>query len=170
MNANKLYFSLFLTILLLFGCAKTNDSDIFYTNTFYNQQQITVLFMSTYRIAPVLADESYRQVKKAAIKSHWNKYKQELFNKGVANWDNSFDCNRFTLYFQAFSQIEYFKTSNGSNSSVAIGEVFYLKDGISGHAINCALTDSGLIFIEPQTGQVLNLTKKELDSIFFVKF
>jgi ligand-binding sensor domain-containing protein len=35
-----------------------------------------------------------------------------------------------------------------------------------GHAINALATERGLLYIEPQTGQVLNLTPAESNSRF----
>lgn len=81
------------------------------------------------------------------------------------------NCDNFASLFYAFSQICHAK-SNRSEQGIAVGELFYFIGGdkTKGHAINIAMTDKGLIAIEPQNGRIQELTKAEKESAWFVRF
>ncbi len=64
------------------------------------------------------------------------------------------------------------KDDNSKKQSVAVGVIWYERDGRGGHAINIIVTkiDDKLTvrFIEPQDGKEVELSKSEKESIFFV--
>jgi len=167
MSASKLlnWFLLFILIFTV-GCAPKKDS--LTTPYYYTQQQVNALFLTEYKILPTTADKSYQEVNRAALSRHYEKFRDELFNKGVLKWNSDFDCNQFSLAYHSFSQITY-NSERKTGQSIAIGEVYYLKNGLTGHAVNFAIVDRGVIFIEPQTGLEIKLTDIERQSIFFVK-
>lgn len=98
---------------------------------------------------------------------HW--FVGELNRYGIQAWNKKFDCDDFASFFRILCQICHLK-SNGTTDGLAIGEVHYEQDNASFHAINVALTEKGPIFVEPQTGQQLFLTKNEEKSIYRVRF
>ena len=80
------------------------------------------------------------------------------------------DCDDFAFEYKVCIS-RYHAESDFPNDGFAVGVLFYCVGGDStkGHAINWALTeDVGLVFIEPQTGKQVELTKEEFDSICFV--
>ncbi len=81
------------------------------------------------------------------------------------------NCDNFASLFYAFSQICHAK-SNREEQGIAVGELFYFIGGDKnrGHAINIAMTDKGLIAIEPQNGRIQELTKAEKESAWVVRF
>lgn len=167
MKENKLFgpILLILAIFTLNGCApKNNESrEKLYSNQSYDTTQLNILILSNFKTAPVLPDEKYQLVNEAALKNFYEYYKSDLFNKGVTKWDSSFDCNRFALYYQALAQITYYRETFGKRvaQSIAVGEVYYKSDKSGGgHAINMIITPTRILFVEPQTGEEIILTKK----------
>ncbi len=73
-----------------------------------------------------------------------------------------FDCDNFSS--QAYvlaSDLSY-----GNKSQLAIGEIHYIKDSGIGHAINFIIVkgnrDYEILFLEPQNGQIIKLSEKEI--------
>ncbi len=96
-------------------------------------------------------------------------FQGELKRYGVSEWTKKFDCDDFAAFFRILAQICH-KKSKGTTDGLAIGEVHYEQSDASFHAVNVVLTEKGPIFIEPQTGQQLILTKDEEKSIYRVRF
>lgn len=96
-------------------------------------------------------------------------FQGELARYGVAEWNKKFDCDDFAAFFRILAQICH-KKSKGSTDGLAIGEIHYESEKLGPHAINAVLTEKGPIFIEPQTGEQLILTKYEENSIYRVRF
>jgi len=55
---------------------------------------------------------------------------------------------------------------------LAVAEIWYKTKEGGGHAINMAYVNdpAECVFVEPQTGKEVQLTRKEMESIFFVRF
>lgn len=176
----KKYKLLIISILLLFvfvGCAKQDENvkmpvQVRTLSTFSFQEfQQKILF--DLRVFPVLADTSYSVIDDTNLSELYNEYKNELFEKGVIRWDKSYDCNRFSQSFVTFLQIKFFANTRvnfNQGQALAVGEVYYTKTGVGRHAINILVTQQGTVFFEPQTGKILKLTQKEIQSITFIKF
>lgn len=98
-------------------------------------------------------------------------YKGWRYDHNLNEWANRNDCDNFASLFYTFSQICHAK-GNRSEQGIAVGEMFYFIGGDKnrGHAINIAITDVGVIAIEPQTGEIVKLTKAEKESSWFVRF
>lgn len=99
-------------------------------------------------------------------------YKGWRVDHNLNEWTNQNDCDNFASLFYAFSQICHAKSSR-SEQGIAVGEFFYGVGGDrvgKGHAINVAVTDKGIINIEPQTGATMPLNKAEKDSAWFIRF
>jgi hypothetical protein len=121
-----------------------------------------------------VGDGPYAVVKADALPGFYSDFKAELFDKGVVKWDERFDCNHFASYYIAKAQVGYYLANFHSSTpaqTLALAEVWYRPGGgIKGHAIVAALTDQGLVFIEPQTGGRLTLTPAERASCYLVKW
>jgi hypothetical protein len=107
-----------------------------------------------------------------------SKFIKWLYNRGIFKWKPSFDCDNYAESFRVYLQIIHSKAVSDSlisaeRQSVAIGVVWYYKDGVGGHAINVYVThdstnSNALRFFEPQTGEIIILTEPELNSISFI--
>jgi hypothetical protein len=114
----------------------------------------------------------------------YKKFKNWLFKRGILGWRPTFDCDNYAEAFRVFLQIVHSKaqkgkTDNSRKQAVAVGVIWYEKAGRGGHAINVVVskiedesvdrTESLVVkFIEPQTGEELELTNSERETIFFV--
>lgn len=91
------------------------------------------------------------------------------------------DCDEFALFYHAFAKACHAKSYKGSPAGFAVGDLLYVTredpaTGLSGggHAVNWIAYPSDkynrleIAVIEPQNGQIKNLTKKEKESAWFV--
>lgn len=86
-------------------------------------------------------------------------------------WNARFDCDDFARFFASFCQLANYQTNEAKRAEgLAVGELFFRRDDGQGHAINLALTEKGVQFIEPQNGEFLELSESEKTSIWFVRF
>ena len=107
----------------------------------------------------------------------YNKFKNWLFKRGILGWRYTFDCDNYAEAFRVFLQIVHTKAQKGKDDNstkqaVAIGVIWYERAGVGGHAINIVVSkiedDLVVRFIEPQTGEELELTDSERETIFFL--
>lgn len=98
-------------------------------------------------------------------------YKGWRLGHNLNEWTMTNDCDNFASLYYAFAQICHAK-GNRSEQGIAVGEMFYFVGGdeTQGHAINIAITDKGVIAIEPQNGTIQQLSSKEKASSWFVRF
>ena len=119
-----------------------------------------------------LADTDYYKVDKDWLLGPWyNYYKKLLSGLNIKGWSEDFDCDNFADLYMATVQVCH-KVNNVDKGGLAVGVVWYVQDSGGGHAINVAVINamSELLFIEPQSGEVLCLTNTEFRSIYFVRF
>lgn len=120
------------------------------------------------------SDDTYAEVSSAWLKSFYDDYRKVLFNQGVTKWEPTFDCDNFATFYVALANVRFFSASFQSFSpaqSLALGEFWYSPSGgANAHAIVTVLTERGQIFIEPQSGQELQLTPEERASCLLLKF
>lgn len=123
-------------------------------------------------------DRGFADLSETHIKSITSVGKVECFDFSTPNGNYFLEngallhnCDNFASLFYAFAQICHAK-SNREEQGIAVGELFYFIGGdkTKGHAINIALTDKGIIAIEPQNGRIQELTKAEKESAWFVRF
>jgi|TARA_R100000963_G_C4595185_1_gene70924 hypothetical protein len=107
----------------------------------------------------------------------YDKFKEWLFRRGILGWRHTFDCDNYAEAFRVFLQIVHSKaqkgkTDNSRKQAVAVGVIWYERDGRGGHAINLIVTKDGenlvVKFVEPQDGNIIELSQTERESIFFV--
>jgi hypothetical protein len=124
----------------------------------------------------ITGDTAYAEVNSAWLKSFYPEFRAEIFRQGVVEWDERFDCNHFASYYVALAQTRFFIAAWGKSTpaqTLALGTFWYFpkrsRPG-NGHAIVCALTERGLLFIEPQSGKELTLTAEERASVMLTAF
>jgi len=88
----------------------------------------------------------------------------ELERLGIIDWSKKFDCEDFSAMYKILSQVCHFN-SRGTQDGLAVGAIDYTKDSGEYHSINVAFTNVGVIYIEPQSGKPLKLSKNEQNSI-----
>jgi hypothetical protein len=103
----------------------------------------------------------------------WPWFRKERRAVGVGQWTRRNDCDNFARAYCVFAQDAHAAHSDGAGAeAVAVGEFCYVGSShvTRPHAIVCAFTEDGLIFIEPQTGQRLALTPQEILTCFHAAF
>jgi len=117
----------------------------------------------------LFTDNDYNLPKKAwVLGPFYDFFIKELGRLNISVWDKKFDCDDFSSMFRLFAQICH-KASKGEAEGIAVSEIGYIKESGEQHAITCAFTDKGPIFLEPQTGEPLLLTDNEIQSIYRVR-
>lgn len=96
-------------------------------------------------------------------------YKEWLAEHNLLVWKDRWDCDNFASTYYVFCQMCHFK-SKRPEQGIAVGELFFLQDSGGGHAVNCAVTEKGLVIIEPQTGEILRLSETEKKNTFMIRF
>ena len=118
-----------------------------------------------------MGDNAYAQVNSEWLRSFYKDYRNELCRMGIVKWDTRFNCRHFASVYAELAQSKFFSENFQSDTTakaLALGPVWYQKDNNKGgHAIIMALTEKGRIFIEPQTGEEVQLSPAEKASIFF---
>lgn len=96
-------------------------------------------------------------------------YRAWRFDHNLNEWSTKNDCDNFASLFFAFAQICHAK-GDRVEEGIAVGQMFYGLNGdrTKSHSINVAVTDKGVIAIEPQTGKLVQLSKAEKDCVYFV--
>lgn len=93
----------------------------------------------------------------------------------VLRWhEEANDCDDFARIAAGFAQILHFLTPDRPPATaLAVGELWYVKDDGSGHAINiavCGPAVSDVVTYEPQTRQLVSLTEAERGRITMMRF
>ena len=127
-----------------------------------------------------VTDEQYALPGESWIKGKfYNNFNWWMQSNGVKKWKTYTDCDNKAFAYYVCANISHAKTMEARERSgletcegISVGVLFYLIGGkkTSGHAINVVYTNDKLIYIEPQKGKQLNLTKKEIDSCWYVTF
>ena len=135
---------------------------------------LSAVDMLAFTVNAPLGDISYSEVNSAWLAGYYESFRASLFREGVVKWDSRFDCNHFADTYAALAQLKFFSEnfqSWNAAQTLAVGVVWYRRDDNNGgHAINCALTERGLVYIEPQTGAEVKLSPTEELSRFLVRF
>lgn len=91
--------------------------------------------------------------------------------RSLGTWSRKNDCDNAARSFCVFAQDAHANTTQ-TDDAVAIGEFLYIgTENVKGiHAIVCAFTEEGMVFLEPQDGLRIALTPGEIQSAFRVTF
>lgn len=122
------------------------------------------------------ADNTYAEVNSAALPAYYDWFRSKLFDLGVTRWDARQDCDDFANLYADFLHLRFYLAQWDSPSlpqaqGVAVARVYYRPEGgTQNHAINALATERGILYVEPQTGQVLNLSLPEFQSRYNIIF
>lgn len=132
---------------------------------------------SSLPLAGWAGDATYAVVDSSALPQMFEDLQNAVFKQGLAGqWDSRFDCNRFASLYIGLAHAKYAVKAwhhPTGPQALALAEIWYRPDNAPqfiGHAIVAALTERGLIFIEPQHGREISLTPQERAHIYFVKW
>jgi hypothetical protein len=160
--------ALFTLPLFTSGCATqtmANNRVTAATGRVMSRAEVTTVVPRAY-----LGDQTYAEVNSEWLKEFYPQFRAELFRLGISKWENRYDCNRFAELYTAVAQATFYRQAFHSPiraQSLALGTYWYIRrDGRGGHALVQVLTERGVIFIEPQTGELVNLTPAESASAY----
>ena len=98
-------------------------------------------------------------------------WRTERTAKGLWQYTRENDCDNYARAFCVGAQDAWAQSHSDDDEAVAVGEFCYVRaDGAGSHCIVAAFCETGLIFIEPQTGQRLALTPTEISTCFRCAF
>jgi hypothetical protein len=118
------------------------------------------------------ADSTYAEIRASELPKFYTWYQEKLFDLGLVRWDARADCDNFANLYTDLFQLRFYLAQWDSNTlpaaeSVAVASFWYTPDNSKlSHAINAVLTDEGLIFVEPQTGNRKVLSPHEKSTVF----
>jgi hypothetical protein len=92
----------------------------------------------------------------------WREY-HDCDNKSFKYWQFASDCHAMTMLLRERQGLQVYQ-------GISVGVFFFKQDTRFGHAINFAITENGVEFIEPQNGMFIELTQAEKDSAWFAIF
>jgi hypothetical protein len=58
-------------------------------------------------------DTAYGQVNSAWLAGFYERWRADIFDKGVVKWEGRFDCNKFAASYCAAAQLEYYRDNFG---------------------------------------------------------
>lgn len=92
----------------------------------------------------------------------WRTY-HDCDNKSFKYWMFACDCHALTMMLREKQGLPVYE-------GIAVGVFFFKQETRFGHAVNFAITEKGIEFIEPQNGRFINLTQTEKDTSWFAIF
>lgn len=130
---------------------------------------------------PIEADLKASDVDYAVVNSEWIKgfyaeWRKAAFERGLIQYCENFDCNKFADLFVIDAQLAYMKQGQKQRlgaESMAVGVLQYRPSMIWGattdHAIVVFITEKGPMYLEPQSGEIMKLSEKECEAVFYVR-
>lgn len=121
--------------------------------------------------ATPMADASYDFPKSGWVVGEYYKWFRQVLSalQSSAYVNEAWDCDNYADAFKLFADVAHNRMKRATG--IAVGVLFYQKEGAGGHAINVVITsDRGLLFVEPQSGEFVTLTEKERKSVCLVRF
>jgi len=93
---------------------------------------------------------------------NWKKY-HDCDNKAFKYWQFASDCHALTMMIREKQGLPIYE-------GIAVGVFCFKQDTKYGHAVNFAITNLGVEFIEPQNGSFISLTQDEKDTAWCAIF
>lgn len=116
------------------------------------------------------ADSSYaKPTLEWLLGDFWSWYWECRIRLGLLNWNRRNDCDNFARAYSQYAADCHALTSGNDDEGLAVMEFWYKRDQGGKHAIVAAVTDKGIVFIEPQNGKQITLTQQEIDSCYFAR-
>jgi hypothetical protein len=117
------------------------------------------------------ADATYNPPSIEWVESVFKSYKTLATMAKVWRWREHHDCDDKATMFRCVACAKWAQRKARASQGVAVGEVWYMPDAGGAHAINVVVATNGsLKYVEPQGPKWVELSKKEIGSIFFVRF
>ena len=117
------------------------------------------------------ADATYEAPSVEWMESVFKSYKTLAMMMKVFRWREHHDCDDKATMFRCVACAKWAQKKTRAAQGVAVGEVWYSTDAGGGHAINIlVMPNNDIKFVEPQGPRWIELSKKEIDSIYFVRF
>ena len=172
-----------LALVLLAGCASTTPRGATYLGDargeadpvpvpfgerVYTKEEIRQRLPAVH-----LGDETYAEVNSAWLAGWYETFRRELFALGVVRWHERFDCNRFVDAYTSLAQVAFYRATFSQSTranALALGPFWYRRERGGAHAVVQALTERGVIYIDPQSGREVQLTAGERRSAFLQTF
>jgi hypothetical protein len=100
------------------------------------------------------------------------KFKNLLKRHGLTYKSELTDCDDYAQWFSALFKVYFRERFSMVKVGAAIGEIWYVSAELGPHAINVGYfgPKGTQAFIEPQTQEEIELTRKEQRSIYYVRF
>ena len=99
----------------------------------------------------------------------WPWFRADRERKGLRSWTRRNDCDNFARAYAQGAADCHAITAGNDQEGLAVGEYWYhSRNGL--HAVVIAFTDQGRVYIEPQTGERLQVTQQEEQSCIFARF
>lgn len=106
----------------------------------------------------------------------WEFFRARYWATNSDKWKFRWECRDFARAYACAAQ-ECWGASNPAGAedsdALAVGEIWFIPDAGHpeiGHAVCAAITEAGLVFIEPQTGRPYPMTPGQLASRYFLRF
>lgn len=170
-NKKSLLILGFICFALFFGCSKEIGEPNIYTGKIFTADQLRL------KIGPFtpLGKANYAEVNTAALPWVYKAFRKDLSSGqyGILVWDDRSECTFFSTAFEYFAQRRFFAEGWASpikSPQIAVGTIWYVISPGQRHAINIILSESGIVYFEPQTGKIVTLTPEQENSILFEKF
>jgi hypothetical protein len=147
---------------------ETENKTFFVANTYALEAALT-------RFSRVqLADDNYV----LPTRKYVNDVILVAYSKFVADnrlsYSSRFDCDDYARLFAMFASLCNNLDGPAGYQGIAVGELWYMKEELIGkttHAINVIVTsDQEVIFIEPQSGNLIHLSDAEIKSVKLIRF
>lgn len=103
----------------------------------------------------------------------WNFFRGRLWDENLQAWRVGWECRDFARAYACAAQECNALASAAPGDALVVGEFWFRPHGNpvgSDHAICPAITDQGLVFIEPQTGDIRPVTPTEILTCAFLRF
>lgn len=106
----------------------------------------------------------------------WDYFSKRLWDSNVSKWKVRWECRDFARAYACMAQ-ECWANTVGVDSpadALAVGEIWFRQYPNEltkpGHAVCPAITDRGLVFIEPQNNTLCEMSSEQLASRYFLRF
>lgn len=104
----------------------------------------------------------------------WNFFLQRHFDTNTNKWKRRWQCRDFARAYATAAQECWANTyTDAPMDGLAVGEIWFVLDlakPLEGHAVCPAITDHGLVFIEPQNNTLWRISKEQFESRYFLRF
>lgn len=106
----------------------------------------------------------------------WEFFKARYWSTNSDKWKFRWECRDFARAYACAAQ-ECWGNMNlelaPDSDALAVGEIWFVPEALDaskGHAICPAITDVGLVFIDPQNNSLWQITEAQLASRYFLRF